>query len=460
MKTIFSPSSISLQVWPNLTERFYIKELDEARQAQSEEGKAALPRLETLVDKKQTPQERLAAARWLRMNQSALPAAITVLMELVFEGDAQFASKALTELAAINHPEAGKALKNLTKWGSTKHVRERAAILLELRKQDDWLAAQYKQDQNDTHGTFASFASPASPEMIGNPPIMQAVVGGQGVLAPSHASSAPLSTGLSSPWQIILHLLRHDEEQTWWLPMLVLLFVTIAEILTLYPDPRYGVMVHIGVLFLLFYSLFHTVDASVRRLTTVLLLIPLIRILSLALPLLAWPQITWYFAASVPLFAGMITVIWLEEWQYKEELGLQFGSLPTQGLITLGGIALGWIEYQILQPNPLISELTLEAIWLPALILLFCTGLMEELLFRGLLQSAALKILGRQQTLFFGAAFFAVMHIGYASILDVIFVFTVGWVFAWLVDRTHSIFGVTLAHGLTNIGLFLVWPLL
>ena len=58
------------------------------------------------------------------------------------------------------------------------------------------------------------------------------------------------------------------------------------------------------------------------------------------------------------------------------------------------------------------------------------------------------------------AAFFAVMHIGYASILDVLFVFAVGLLFAWFVDRTNSIFGVTIAHGLTNIGLFLVWPLL
>lgn len=457
MKPIFSPSSISLQVWPNITERFYIKELDEVRQTKSEEAQAALPRLETLVDKQEAPQKRLAAARWLRLNQAALPAAITVLMGLVFDGDARIASQALTELAAIDDPEAAKALRNLTKWGSTKQIRERAAVLLELRKQDDWLSAQNKNDQGHASGWFAPLASP---EIMPNSPVLQAAIGGQGVLAPSPLPSAPLSTDISSTWQIILRLLRHDEEQTSWLPAFILLLTTIAEILTLYPDPRYGVMVHIAILFLLFYSLFHTVDASVRRFTTVLLLIPLIRILSLALPLLAWPQITWYFAASVPLFAGMITVIWLEKWQYREELGLQFGSLPSQALITLGGIALGWIEYQILQPEALIPELTWQAIWLPALILLFCTGLMEELLFRGLLQSAALKVLGRQQTLFFGAAFFAVMHIGYASILDVLFVFAVGWVFAWLVDRTHSIFGVTLAHGLTNIGLFLVWPLM
>lgn len=137
-----SSSSISLQVSPNLTDRFYIKELDEARQAKSEEVQAALPRVETSVDKKQAPQERFAAARWLRMNKAALPAAITVLMELVFEGDPQLASNALTELATVDHPQANKSLHNLTKWGSTKQIREQSAILLELRKQDDWLASQ------------------------------------------------------------------------------------------------------------------------------------------------------------------------------------------------------------------------------------------------------------------------------------------------------------------------------
>ena len=58
------------------------------------------------------------------------------------------------------------------------------------------------------------------------------------------------------------------------------------------------------------------------------------------------------------------------------------------------------------------------------------------------------------------SALFAVLHIGHLSVADVMFVFLVGLVFASLVRRTGSLFGVTLAHGATNIGLFLVFPFL
>jgi membrane protease YdiL (CAAX protease family) len=40
----------------------------------------------------------------------------------------------------------------------------------------------------------------------------------------------------------------------------------------------------------------------------------------------------------------------------------------------------------------------------------------------------------------------------------VVFVFVVALVFAWMVKKTGSLFGVTLAHGLTNSMLFVIAP--
>ena len=124
----------------------------------------------------------------------------------------------------------------------------------------------------------------------------------------------------------------------------------------------------------------------------------------------------------------------------------------------MAGIGIGWLEYLILTPAPLSTALTLQAIWLPALILLLCTGFLEELLFRGLLQSAAIPVIGRWPALIFISALFAVLHIGYASVPDVLFVFAVGLSFALVVDRTRSILGVTLAHAIANISLYLIFP--
>jgi hypothetical protein len=76
-----------------------------------------------------------------------------------------------------------------------------------------------------------------------------------------------------------------------------------------------------------------------------------------------------------------------------------------------------------------------------------------------MLQKTATQNLGRYG-LFYVAALFSVLHFGYRSFIDVIFVFGVGIVFGLLVQRTGSIIGVSLAHGLTNIALYLIFPLL
>jgi LysM repeat protein len=75
------------------------------------------------------------------------------------------------------------------------------------------------------------------------------------------------------------------------------------------------------------------------------------------------------------------------------------------------------------------------------------------------MQSASRQALGKASILYV-AVVFAVLHLGYKSVSDVAFVFAVGLLFGWLVARTRSLLGVTLAHGVTNITLYLVVPFL
>ncbi|MFC1593058.1 type II CAAX prenyl endopeptidase Rce1 family protein [Candidatus Omnitrophota bacterium] len=49
-------------------------------------------------------------------------------------------------------------------------------------------------------------------------------------------------------------------------------------------------------------------------------------------------------------------------------------------------------------------------------------------------------------------------HMGFLSWIDLIFVFVVAMFFAWVVKKTGSLFGVILAHGATNIMLYLIAP--
>jgi hypothetical protein len=92
--------------------------------------------------------------------------------------------------------------------------------------------------------------------------------------------------------------------------------------------------------------------------------------------------------------------------------------------------------------------------------LLIFTGFIEELLFRGLIQKAAIDLLGARGGILLVSLVFGVFHFGWGSPLDVAYVGLVGLFFGWVVWRTGSILGVTLAHGLANIMWLIVLPII
>ena len=88
-----------------------------------------------------------------------------------------------------------------------------------------------------------------------------------------------------------------------------------------------------------------------------------------------------------------------------------------------------------------------------------CTGFVEELIFRGVLQRSAVEAFGWWGIIYV-SLLFAVVHLIHQSLIDIAFVFVIAIFFGWVVKKTGSIFGVTLSHGIANIVLFLVAPLL
>ena len=94
---------------------------------------------------------------------------------------------------------------------------------------------------------------------------------------------------------------------------------------------------------------------------------------------------------------------------------------------------------------------------IPAVVVGIATGAPEELIFRGVLQTATRPILGRWNWIY-ASLVFAVLHIGYQNWLDLAFVFGVGLLYGWAFERSRSIVGVSIGHGLANVILFFVAP--
>jgi len=240
------------------------------------------------------------------------------------------------------------------------------------------------------------------------------------------------------------------------LVVLYLLGFTAAELIIVFLNPIGGLLTHVVLLIFLLVHASMMWEDPLHEILLCLAFAPLIRIMSLSIPLMDFPQQYWYLLTSVPLFATAVVAARMLGYS-AEEIGLNLRNIPLQLMVGLTGIILGFIEYRLLEPEPLVDKLTLAKIWAPALILFVGTGLLEELIFRGLLQKASVAALGRSGPLYV-SVLFAILHIGWQSSFDLVFVFLVALVFSWIVSHSGSIVGVTISHGLTNITLFLIAP--
>jgi membrane protease YdiL (CAAX protease family) len=121
------------------------------------------------------------------------------------------------------------------------------------------------------------------------------------------------------------------------------------------------------------------------------------------------------------------------------------------------GVIFGLAEFYILRPEPLAGAFIWGKVIIPAVILFIGTGFAEEFIFRGVMQRAAGEALGGWGWVFIALVFTA-LHIGYLSIADLGLVFGVGLFFGLVAQKTGSILGTTISHGITNIVLYLVAP--
>lgn len=234
--------------------------------------------------------------------------------------------------------------------------------------------------------------------------------------------------------------------------------LAVAEAVTLFGNPLLGLVLYSDILIVLLLHATFDWERPMYRPLLAFALVPLLRMLSLALPLDEFSRIYWYALIAVPmLIAAVMIARLLRLSRFDLGLSLRGESDPIQLLVALTGISLGAVQYQILKPEPLIDSLTLREFLLPALILLVFSGFTEEFLFRGVLHRAAVMAIGSLGMITV-AVLYASLQMGHASWLIVPFALGVSLFFHWIVARTNSLFGVALAHGLINIMTFLVLP--
>lgn len=244
------------------------------------------------------------------------------------------------------------------------------------------------------------------------------------------------------------------------IPLLLILYlVAIAgvEALGIWTWPVLGALGHAGLILLLLTQCI-TVNREERPALLALVLLPLLRLLSLVMPVPATPQIYWYAYIGIPLLLGVGLVL-RSLGLTVAEVGLLPGSWRRQLPIALSGLPLSVVAFLLVRPTPVTIHLQWYDLVFASLVLVVFTAFTEEIIFRGVLQHTAIQVFGGGG-IAYCSVLYAVMYLGSLSLPFTCFMGATGLFYGWLVHRSGSIWGVTLAHSIVNVGMLIVLPLL
>lgn len=244
--------------------------------------------------------------------------------------------------------------------------------------------------------------------------------------------------------------------ERYYLDLLIPVFlILLAEILIFYGKPEAAMPIH--ALNLVFLSL-STIFVN-NRTYPALMLLPLFRLLNVAMPVFFHLTLYSYVLVYAPMFIPMYMIL-KERFITAEEAGLTFERFWFYLPVSISmGLALGWGEYMVIKPQMLVVDNNLQQIIILSLTMILFVGIVEEFVFRSSLQTVLQERIGFIAGLVLASVIFGFMHSGYHLTLELLYVTLAGLAFGVLFWLSRSLPIVSLAHGITNISLFLVAPL-
>ncbi len=237
--------------------------------------------------------------------------------------------------------------------------------------------------------------------------------------------------------------------------MLPVFLILLAELFIFLGKPNVAMPIHaINLILLVLSSIYIN-----NRIYPVLMLMPLFRLLNVAMPVFFDLTLYSYSMVYAPMFIPIYFLV-KDRFLGGAEAGLTFkGFLFYLPLAISVGFVLGWGEYNVIHPQLLTPGANINDVLILILTMIFFVGIVEEFIFRSALQTVLEERLGSITGLLLASVIFGFMHSGYQMPLELLYVSFAGVVFGLLFWLTKSLPVISLAHGVTNISLFLVVPL-
>ncbi len=216
--------------------------------------------------------------------------------------------------------------------------------------------------------------------------------------------------------------------------------------------------VHAAVLLGLSLSMLYIKNEDIQKTYQALILLPVLRLVNLSMP--AFYEETLYsFVFIYGLLTIPVTIALTHQEFTREQLGVTFKKIALYiPLAIIMGLLLGVGEYFIIKTNYLIPDLSIPTLLMLTFLMVFLVGLIEELIFRSILQNRLEVLLGSRGGLIITSILFGLMHSGYGNIGEVFYAVFVGFIIGYMFYKTRSLPLVAMIHGFINVFLFGVIP--
>ncbi|AKB30454.1 CAAX amino terminal protease family protein [Methanosarcina siciliae C2J] len=237
-----------------------------------------------------------------------------------------------------------------------------------------------------------------------------------------------------------------------------ILSIALAELMIYFGMIIEAMEIHAIILLGLTISMLYIENEEIQKTYQALILLPVLRLVNLSMP--AFYDVTLYsFVFTYGLLTIPVTIAITSQGFTREQLGVTFRRMwlyiPLSIIISF---LLGIGEYLIIETNYLIPDLSISSLLVLILIMVFLVGLIEELIFRSIIQNRLEVFLGSRRGLVITSILFGLMQSGYGSISEIFYTFAVGFIIGYMFYRTRSLPLVTMIHGFINVFLFGVFP--
>ncbi|AKB76636.1 CAAX amino terminal protease family protein [Methanosarcina horonobensis HB-1 = JCM 15518] len=237
-----------------------------------------------------------------------------------------------------------------------------------------------------------------------------------------------------------------------------ILGITLAELLMFSGRMGAAVWVHIGIVIALSLSEIFLKDPKIHRIYQAFMLLPVLRLINLSMPIFFETTLYTFVFIYGPLAIPVVVIV-LHQRDSLEQIGITLKHFVPYMLLSVPlGFLMGLGEYLTIRASYLIPDLTFVNLLKLTITMVFFVGLVEELIFRSILQSRLEQALSVWEALLITSFMFGLMHSGYGTIYEIFYTGIVGLIMGLAFYKTKSLPFVAVLHGFVNVFLFGILP--